>query len=235
MLKLEELTRTVRNLHAMTELVKSMGESTESVFDIDDNFRGSRQMEACVQRVRAIPEARALMEERYLGPEVDMAALLKLPSGTLGHSYATVLTALGYDPNFYRRREIKTDEDWVVMRSRKTHDILHVITGFGPTGGELGVLAIGAVQIGTPTSVFLEIVSLAAALKQFPERLSDVTAQAARGMAMAIQAKPFIAQRWEEGWDKPVAQWRQELNITNPVIDEPYSLKNRLPNLDLDW
>lgn len=235
MLKFESLTRLIRNLHAVTELVKSTGESTESVFDIDDNFQGSPQMQACVERVRAIPEARTLMEERYMGPEVDIDALLTLPRGTLGHTYATVLTTLGYDPNFYRRREIKTDEDWVTMRSRKTHDIVHVITGFGPTGGELGVLAIAAVQIGAPTSVFLELVGLGAALKRYPDRLSEVTGQAARGMAMAMQAKPLIAQRWEEGWDKPVSQWRQELNITNPVIDEPYSLKNRLPNLDLDW
>jgi ubiquinone biosynthesis protein Coq4 len=54
-------------------------------------------------------------------------------------------------------------------------------------------------------------------------------------MGMALQAKPLIAQRWEDGWEKPVAQWRQELNITNPVIEEPYSLKNRLPELDLNW
>jgi ubiquinone biosynthesis protein COQ4 len=235
MLKFENLSRTIRNLHAATELVKSTGESTESVFDIDDNFRGSPQMRACVERVRAIPEARAMMEERYMGPEVDIDALLKLPRGTLGHTYATVLTTLGYDPNFYRRREIKSDEDWVTMRSRKTHDILHVITGFGPTGGELGVLAIGAVQISAPTAVFLEVVSLGAALKQFPQRLAEVTSQAARGMAIALEAKPLIAQRWEEGWDKPVSQWRQELNITHPVIDEPYSLKNRLSHLDLDW
>ncbi len=52
---------------------------------------------------------------------------------------------------------------------------------------------------------------------------------------MAAQAKVLIAQNWEKGWDKSVRQWREELNITDPVIDEPYSLKNRLPGLELDW
>lgn len=47
--------------------------------------------------------------------------------------------------------------------------------------------------------------------------------------------KPLIAQRWEDGWDKPMQQWRKELNVSNPVIDEPYSLKNRLPGLELAW
>jgi ubiquinone biosynthesis protein Coq4 len=231
----EELTRTVRNLHSVTDLLKSMGEKTESVFDIEDNFRGSEQMDVCVDRVRAIPEARAMMEARYIGPEVDLDALSQLPRGSLGHTYATVMQALGYDPNFYRRRPIETDGDWVTMRLRKSHDLFHLVTGFGPTGGELGVLSIQAVQIGYPMGVMLQVASTGLALKRQPEKLPYVTQQAARGMAMALQMKPLIAQRWEDGWNKPVQQWREELNITDPVIDEPYSLKNRLPDLDLDW
>ncbi len=231
----EDLSRTVRNLHSVTDLLKSMGQNTDSVFDIEDNFRGSNQMKVCVDRVKAIPEARALMESRFMGPAIDLEALSQLSRGTLGHTYATVMKALDYDPNFFRQREIKTDEDWVTMRLRKTHDLVHLVTGFGPTGGELGVLSIQAVQIGYPSSMLLQVASMGMALKQQPERLPDVTQQAARGMGMAIQMKPLIAQRWEDGWDKPMGQWREDLNITDPVIDEPYSIKNRLPDLDLDW
>ncbi|MEO1803063.1 MAG: hypothetical protein AAFR62_22070 [Cyanobacteria bacterium J06629_2] len=63
----EDLSRTVRNLNSVTELIKSMGQSTDSVFDVEDNFRGSTQMKLCVDRVREIPEARAMMESRYMG------------------------------------------------------------------------------------------------------------------------------------------------------------------------
>ena len=234
--RFEELSRTVRNLHSVTDLLKSMGENTDSVFDIEDNFRGSNQMKACVDRVKAIPEALALMESRYLGPAIDLEALSQLSRGTLGHTYATVMNALGYDPNFFRQREIETDEDWLTMRLRKTHDLVHLVTGFGPTGGELGVLSIQAAQIGYPMGVMLQVASIGMALKKQPEKLPDITQQIARGMGMAIQMKkPLIAQRWEDGLDKTVRQWREDLNITDPVIDEPYSLKNRLPDLDLDW
>ncbi len=233
--QLEDLTRTVRNLHTVMDLIKSMGEKTENVFDIEDNFRDSEQMEACVNRVKAIPGAKAMLEERYMGPDMDLVALSQLPRGTLGHSYATVMNALGYDPNFYRRRVVETDGDWVTMRLRKTHDIGHLVTGFGPTGGESGVLSIQAVQIGYPMCVLLQAASLALALKLQPENLPTITSQTARGMGMALEMQPLIAQRWEEGWDKPLSRWRQELGITNPVIEESYSLKNRLPGLDLDW
>lgn len=233
--RLEELNRTVRNLYSVTDLLKSMGQNTDSVFDIEDNFRGSNQMKVCIDRVKTIPEARAMMESRYMGPAIDLEALSQLSCGTLGHTYATVMKTLGYDPNFFRQREIETDEDWLTMRLRKTHDLVHLVTGFGPTGGEVGVLSIQAVQIGYPMSVVLQVASIGMALKQQPERLPDLTQQVARGMGMAIQMKPLIAQRWEDGWDKPLHQWREDLNITNPVIEEPYSMKNRLPNLALDW
>lgn len=234
--RFEELSRTVRNLHSVTDLLKSMGENTDSVFDIEDNFRGSNQMKVCVDRVKAIPEALAMMESRYLGPAIDLEALSQLSPGTLGHTYATVMNALGYDPNFFRQREIETDEDWLTMRLRKTHDLVHLVTGFGPTGGELGVLSVQATQIGYPMGVMLQFASMGMALKKQPEKLPNITQQIARGMGMAIQMKqPLIAQRWEDGWDKTVHQWREDLNITDPVIDEPYSLKNRLPDLDLDW
>ena len=231
----EDLSRTVRNLGSVTELIKSMGQSTDSVFDVEDNFRGSTQMKLCVDRVREIPDARAMMESRYMGPEIDLEALSQLSRGTLGHTYGTVMKTLGYDPNFFRQGKIETDEDWVIMRLRKTHDLHHMITGFGPTGGELGVLCIQAAQIGYPAFVMLQVATIGLTLRQQPERLPLLTNQAARGMGMAIQMKPLIAQRWEDGWDKTVRQWRKELNIINPVIYEPYSLKNRLPDLDLDW
>ncbi|APB34265.1 Uncharacterized protein involved in ubiquinone biosynthesis [Gloeomargarita lithophora Alchichica-D10] len=233
--RFEELSRTVRNLHSVIDLLKSMGQNTDSVFDIEDNFRGSNQMKVCVDRVKVIPEARTLMESRYLGPAIDLEALSQLSHGTLGHTYATVMKALDFDPNFFRQRDIKTDEDWLTLRLRKTHDLVHLVTGFGPTGGELGVLSIQAVQIGYPSSVLLQVASMGMALKQQPARLPELTQQVARGMGMAIQMQPLIAQRWEDGWDKPLRQWREDLNITNPVIEEPYSMKNRLPNLALDW
>ncbi|MBW4672411.1 MAG: ubiquinone biosynthesis protein [Cyanomargarita calcarea GSE-NOS-MK-12-04C] len=233
--RLEELNRTVRNLYSVTDLLKSMGANTDNVFDIEDNFRGSNQMKVCVDRVKAIPEALAMMESRYVGPAIDLEALSQLSRGSLGHTYATVMKALGFDPNFFRQRQIETDEDWLTMRLRKTHDLVHLVTGFGPTGGEVGVLSIQAVQIGYPMSVALQVASIGMALKQQPEKLPDLTQQVARGMGMAMQMKPLIAQRWEDGWDKTLHQWREDLNITDPVIDEPYSLKNRLPDLDLDW
>ncbi len=30
---------------------------------------------------------------------------------------------------------------------------------------------------------------------------------------LGTEAKPFLAQKWEEGWDRPLAEWRTKLNV----------------------
>ncbi|MGL4618329.1 MAG: Coq4 family protein, partial [Chroococcidiopsis sp.] len=46
-----------------------------------------------------------------------------------------------------------------------------------------------------------------------PEELPQLLQAIAQGWKMGMSAKPFIAQKWEEAWEKPVSQWRRELNV----------------------
>jgi ubiquinone biosynthesis protein Coq4 len=41
-------------------------------------------------------------------------------------------------------------------------------------------------------------------------------------MKMGHECKPLLAVKWEEGWEKPVSQWREELGI-KPVTTGPQS------------
>lgn len=202
MKRFEEVTRLLKHIKSAVDLLKTKRENTNDVFDIEDNFRGSPAMQACMERVRAIPEVQEMMAKRYMGSELDVDALYALPRGTLGNTHASVMQALGYDPNFYRVREMETDENWLAMWLRKFHDTRHMVTGFGPTGGELGLLAVVGVQISYPVCIFLQITNLAAVLKLKPEGLESMTHQLTRGMAMGLDAKPLIAPRWEEWWGK---------------------------------
>jgi hypothetical protein len=51
-------------------------------------------------------------------------------------------------------------------------------------------------------------------------------------MLMGHDCKPLLAVKWEEGWEKPVARWRQELGI-KPVTTGPQSW-HALPGMQ-DW
>jgi ubiquinone biosynthesis protein Coq4 len=50
------------------------------------------------------------------------------------------------------------------------------------------------------------------ALKE-PELLPQLLAAIVQGFQMGQTAKLLFAQKWEEGWEKPLTQWQSELNI----------------------
>ena len=46
-----------------------------------------------------------------------------------------------------------------------------------------------------------------------PDDLGQVLEGIAHGYRLGTEAKPFLAQKLEEGWDRPLAEWRTELNV----------------------
>lgn len=104
------------------------------------------------------------------------------------------------------------------------------MSGFGTAPqGEVGVLAITAAQIGFPAYVLLTSASHLASFRFQLERFEGISRTIAHGHAISRQAQCLALARWEEGWEKPVAQWRQELGITDPAEHEPYGLAAQLP------
>jgi len=132
--------------------VLGQGKDTATVGRLEDHFRERPPMMACVERMKAEPATRKCIEDRYMGPELDLDELVKHPRGSLGYAYAKVMKRLGYAAHFYPDRpSIDEETDYVTMRVRKTHDLHHIVTGFSMIGpGELGVIAVTALQYGYP-------------------------------------------------------------------------------------
>jgi ubiquinone biosynthesis protein Coq4 len=68
-------------------------------------------------------------------------------------------------------------------------------------------------QFQLPLSSLLIANALISATLFRPEALSPMLAAIVQGWEMGRLAKPLIAQKWEEAWEKPVARWRTELNV----------------------
>ena len=228
MARFAELLRTLTNLRLLAAIGRSGGDLA-SVADLVDNFLDSPQMADCVRRFRALPGGAALMDGRYPPLQPDIAQLLQLPPGSLGRRYAELITQLGYDPEFFRPRPTDSDARWLTQRIATTHDIHHVVAGFG-TGpeGENGVLAITAAQIGFPAYVLLTGAASLGSFRFQSERFEAISRAASHGQAIARQAACLALARWEEGWEKPIQQWRQELNLQDPADAEPYGLDRQL-------
>ena len=226
--RFSEVLRSLNNLKLLAAVGRSGGE-LGTIADLVDNFLGSPQMEDCIRRFRALPGGAELMDGRYPPLEPPIAQLQTLPAGTLGREYARLIRQLGYDPDFFRPRPIESDGQWLTQRIATTHDIHHVISGFGTErAGETGVLAITAAQIGFPAYVLLTSASQLANFRLKLEEFEGISRAAAHGSAMARQAQCLAIARWEEGWEKPIQQWRQELGLVDPADHEPYGLAQQL-------
>jgi ubiquinone biosynthesis protein Coq4 len=177
-------------------------------------------MQRCLTKVRNEPASAKVLEERYMGEDYDFEKMLKMHPHSLGWTYAKVLTALGYDPNFYRLREIESDVDYITHRVRKTHDLHHILTGFSfDDYGEMGVISVTFGQIAyAPFTLmallgsFLSYVTDAKS-PEIDNQLEYNFDTASAGIQIARQANPLFPVKWEENLDRPIDELRSELNI----------------------
>ena len=228
MARFSELLRSLNNLKLLAAIGRSGGDLAR-VADLVDSFLDSPQMSECVRRFRAPPGGAALMDQRYPPLQPEIERLQQLPPGSLGHGYAQLILSQGYDPDFFRPRTIESEAHWLTQRIATTHDIHHVVSGFGTSSaGENGVLAITATQIGFPAYVLLTSASQLATFRFQTERLEGLSRALAHGQAIARQARCLAAVAWEEDWAKPISLWRQELGIREPADAEPYGLGQEL-------
>ena len=189
---------------------------TESVFDMEDGLReGRAQMEA-FNFTAQDPAVREIIAERYLQPGLpDTEKLGQLPLGTLGRAYTDHLTSMGFDPDYYRKLEVDSDVDYVVMRIRQTHDIWHVVTGFDTHPlGEICVKAVELAQTHRPMAGAICAGGMFRYLFREPESFNEYLASVAMGYRLGIRARPLLAQKWEEMWERPVDEIRAELGVT---------------------
>jgi ubiquinone biosynthesis protein COQ4 len=187
---------------------------TESVYDVEDGLRHSKATQQAVEFVKSNPEVAQLIAERYTPPKVDIAALLNLPEDSLGYTYASYIQESGFDPNFYRQIEVEDDVSYVLLRMRQTHDIWHIVAGFTTdVTGELGLKAFELAQTRRTMAAVLLAGGLLSTLFKSPESIDRLLDRIAVGYRMGAKTLPFLAQKWEENWGKPLAAWRDELGV----------------------
>lgn len=215
----------VNELLSFIDLVAGAGVDTNNVFDISDKLRDSTQMGKCLAVMKEDPATSAMLAERYMGPDFDLEELSKMPKNSFGWTYATVMKAISYKPDFYRLRPIESEADYVINRVRKTHDLHHILTGFSfDNFGENGVISVTVAQIGYPGWMLIDIISLM--LQFFVEEkelgVEYVFDLISAGIKMGRKAKPLFPVKWEEVFEQPLEELRTELNI-EPVTSDQFS------------
>ena len=214
------------NVHYFTTLKGVLGmlrnpEGTESVFDIEDGLRDIDATREMIEHLKTCESTREMIEARWLAEgQPDFDALMKLPSGTLGHEFAHHIRDHGFDPDYFRKIEVRDDVDYVMMRVRQTHDLWHTVTGLGIDRiGEVALKAFELAQMRRPMAAVICSGAVVRFLMKDPEELEDLLRGISLGYRLGLGAKQFLGQKWEEHWDRPVAEWREMLNVRSDLAD----------------
>ena len=188
--------------------------SLDAVGDLAYGLLGTSAYDRLAEYLNQDPACAALIRDRYIPPSHDLNALLSLPPDSLGYIYATQMKKTGFDPNLHAGMTAKSDAEYVELRLSQTHDLWHIITGFGTSlADEIGLQAFHLPQFPYPLATMLVASSLISTTLREPATLPQLLEVIAQGFQMGKAAKPLFAQKWEEGWEKPLTQWQAELNI----------------------
>ena len=198
-------------------------------FDLLTRSYSTPTADAARAALRADPAIAPLVAERYWGPWPSAAELRALPPGSLGHRYALWFAAAGGQPLPDPVLEPGSDGDdlWLHQRVRHTHDLWHVVSGCPPSpAGEAALSAINVMQLRWPGSAMLIGADLMHRCLEGPDAEPDdpdVGLAVAYGLELGAACAPLLAQRWEEGWDRPLAAWREHLGIAAIVERSPFT------------
>ncbi|MBW4551196.1 MAG: ubiquinone biosynthesis protein [Aphanocapsa sp. GSE-SYN-MK-11-07L] len=188
--------------------------SLQTVGDMTDGLLQTPAYDLIAQHLNQDPACATLIRDRYIPPAHDLETLLTYPHGSLGYIYAATMKKSGFDPNLHTGMTAESDAQYIELRLSQTHDLWHIVTGFDRSLiGEIGLQAFHLPQFPYPLATMLVANSLIATTLFSPHELPQLLAAIAQGWQMGKLAKPLFAHKWEEAWEKPLAEWQAELNI----------------------
>jgi ubiquinone biosynthesis protein Coq4 len=167
------------------------------------------------------PRGKKLFDEKRTidSSNVDLHAFAALPSGTLGHAYATFMLNHGLTPNVFDGppEDVRDPRAaFVIQRMRQTHDLWHVVTNCETDpSGEIALQAFTFAQVKAPSSAILAIMGTLRSTRYTRKVWRDALDLYWRGR----QAQPLVLFPWEDHWTTPLADVRRMLGL--PANPEP--------------
>ncbi len=217
-----------------------------AVHDPDDTAQAARMLgalagksgERLMNRFLNTPHGREILErdQSLLERLVDREALLALPKGSFGRTYVDWLVreqisaeGLVAATEAAAQGEGEREGPYFVLncRLRESHDLLHVITGYGrDLVGEVGVLAFTYAQTGHSGIAFLLMVAYTRSFfigngqpgADTREARAAIRQQCREGYRRGRRADWIAGSDWEALLELPIDEVRQRFRIPEPPI-----------------
>lgn len=232
----------IRPFKAMGHMNKLFAnkEDTAQVFHIIESLSGNA-LRRNLDRLLSTPEGRQrFAERRALAPLLDdHAALGPLPMGSVGRAYIDFMTREGLtakglvaESEIFRKGTKQFDDDlkWFGDRLRDTHDMYHVLSGYGRDGlGEAALLAFTHGQQPSRGVYFIAKMAFRRMRKELPASfdLKEVWREAREN---GLAARKLLDQDILSLLNEPLTEARGRLNIKPPkAYKAALRLYNELP------
>lgn len=217
------LPRAIKNFR----LLMKDKEDTSLVFKIYESLP-SKDFLPRVQKLMLSQQGEALRASEPSLPEIldDHAELRKTPKGSLAHAYCDFmenegLTAAGLVAESDRLGRPKYNDlvQWFGDRSRDTHDLFHVLTGYGRDAlGEQCVLLFTHGQSPTQGHLLIGYAGSANIKKMVWGSKAPVIGAVRQAKSTGRGAPTLLEQPIRELLAKPVDEVRKFLNIPEPTL-----------------
>lgn len=169
----------------------------------------------------ASPVAEEMLKDRYLSPVPDVAYLAGLPDGTLGKEFEQYLTTNELDVNLLRESAFidahhkrGNDVGYLAERGFQLHDLFHVLTGYDTTPlGEVRVVSFTVAQAPAPYPAMIIASRPLQILLYRPQLLPFIMDAITEGWTLGRKAKPLLGTHWEEHWERPLVELREEYEL----------------------
>ena len=178
----------------------------------------------CIERVLAIPKVQELLANRPSPLWPDLEQMAAMPKGSLGWCVHRRLEKLGLsflvDQSLIS--ESQTDEEFAITRFIRLHEIHHTILGLPITvAGEAAATAFYASTGSSPYHIgVLSSWMLRGAYEPNERRL--IWDAIGFGIAVGQEVTELFSPRWEDGWERPIIDWQNELGITKLLMTSPF-------------
>ena len=194
---------------------------TDQLFNVisDSRLSNSVSYEIAMGKLNANPQCLQLIKERY-ARNWNLDELLQLPQDSLGYIYAKQMRADNLDIDYYQVLPGDTDHVYVQMRSRRTHDIWHTLTGFDTSyAGEVGLQAFSFTQFHSRLSVVIICMFLLHTSFFKPKELPEVIKAMISGFQMGFDCESLFAEKYEENWHIKLTDYRTQLKL-RPFVSQ---------------
>lgn len=181
-----------------------------------------------LQNFRNLPGAEEFLDVKHLAEQHTLEALESMPEGSVGRNYFLFLTNNGLETNLatnygmlhdYMLNSGQLDQmpdemKYAIIRGFQIHDLLHVITGYTPSGlDELALQAFCLAQLQFPYFGMWMATTTSRMTFLDPNAIVPVMDAISSGWRFGRSVSNLQFERWEDMFEEPLGDVRPRYGI----------------------